>query len=169
MKLAKSKLKQIIKEELNKVLKEEPRQINEWPWGKKKKAEPEAEAEADPCSYAKQLFVLAARLASSQGTDADEVAQMAIRWKHPDCDFSKDLPDPKSFMSAALNAEQKKEIKGWLRKATEEKEAEKEAAEKKKARAAARKDAWETHRANVAAGRDEYDDQGRANYPRVGE
>ena len=166
MKLTKTKLKRIIKEELQAVLSEEPGQINEWPWGKKKKAEPEAEAEADPCSYAKQLFVLAAQ---EIATGPRRVAQMAIRWKHPDCDFSKDLPDPKSFMSAALNAEQKKEIKGWLRKATEEKEAEKEAAEKKKARAAARKDAWETHRANVAAGRDEYDDQGRENYPRVGE
>ena len=165
MKLTKSKLKRIIKEELNKVLNEEPRQINEWPWSKKKKPEPEPEAEADPCSYAKQLYVLADRLVSGP----DEVAQMAIRWKHPDCDFENDLPDPKSFMSQALSADQKKEIRGWLKKATEEKEAKKAKAEKKARDEAAAKDSWETHRANVRAGRDAYDERGMENYPRIGE
>jgi len=164
MKLTKTKLKRIIKEELNKVLKEESRQINEWPWSKKKKPEPKAEpkAEADPCSYAKQLYGLADQLPSAPD---QAVAQAAIAWKHPNCDFENDLPDPMSFIGKQLSADQKEEIRGWLKTLTAEKEA-----ERKKARdEAAAKDSWETHRANVRAGRDDYDERGMENYPRIGE
>ena len=164
MKLTKSKLKRIIKEELNKVLNEDPRQINEWPWSKKKKPEPKAEpkAEEDPCSYAKQLYVLADNLESVYDR---AVAQAAISWKHPKCDFSKDLPDWKSFIGKKLSEDQMDEIRGWLKTLAAEEEA-----ERKKARdEAAAKDSWETHRANVRAGRDAYDERGMENYPRIGE
>jgi len=133
MKLTKSKLKRIIKEELNKVLNEDPRQINEWrwPWSKKKKPEPEPEPEEDPCSYAKQLYVLAGRLPSAHD---QAVAELTIAWKHPNCDFENDLPDWKSFIGKKLSKDQMDEIRRWLKTLTAEKERAAEAEKKAAAR-----------------------------------